>query len=379
MANPEHVEIVKQGAKAIDEWRKDNPGAGMDLTEANLIETDLTGANLEGASLLRVNLDGAGLMGADLSRANLKGGFLWCTDLTEANLKGTDLTRVNLLEGKLTGANLTEAYLYRTMLTDVNLTKTLFNKTRFYKTILSGLDFTAINNISDLETTIHHGASHIDHRTLELSKGKIPDIFLQRCGLAPWEILNSKMYDRNLSPAFLNEINTHMMIKRQGDPIEKIYIPESITNKVGGIFISYCHDDKAFVEKLHAALEEKGYSIWRDDHELVSGPLERQLIDAIRAHDVVLLVLSKKSIDSQWVELELEEALDMEKDLKRDILCPITLDDAWVSKLKETGSRVLWRKIKKKNILSFEDWEETEAYNNIFQKLTKGLNLYYGK
>ena len=41
MANPEHVELVKQGADAIRKWRKVNPGVRLDLTSANLSETDV--------------------------------------------------------------------------------------------------------------------------------------------------------------------------------------------------------------------------------------------------------------------------------------------------------------------------------------------------
>ena len=46
MANPEHVEIVKQGAKAIDQWRKQNPGVKLDLVEADLRDADLSEADL---------------------------------------------------------------------------------------------------------------------------------------------------------------------------------------------------------------------------------------------------------------------------------------------------------------------------------------------
>ena len=132
-----------------------------------------------------------------------------------------------------------------------------------------------------------------------------------------------------------------MMIAHQGDPI-------------GGIFISYSHANKPFVEKLHEALEEQGYSVWRDEKDLVAGPSELQVFEAIRAFEVVLLVLSGDSVESDWVEQELKAAHRKEKDQKRPILCPVTLDGAWKEKLKQTGSRVLWRKVKEKNVLSLE-------------------------
>ncbi len=51
MANDEHVEIVKQGAKSIREWRKENPDVRFDLSEANL-----SGANVGHTSFGGVDL-----------------------------------------------------------------------------------------------------------------------------------------------------------------------------------------------------------------------------------------------------------------------------------------------------------------------------------
>ena len=51
MANPEHVEIVRQGQEAINAWREAHPGESFDLCEANL-----NGATLQGATLYRATL-----------------------------------------------------------------------------------------------------------------------------------------------------------------------------------------------------------------------------------------------------------------------------------------------------------------------------------
>jgi hypothetical protein len=39
MANPEHVQLVKQGAEAIHRWRKEHPDIKLDLREADLRQT----------------------------------------------------------------------------------------------------------------------------------------------------------------------------------------------------------------------------------------------------------------------------------------------------------------------------------------------------
>ena len=95
-------------------------------------------------------------------------------------------------------------------------------------------------------------------------------------------------------------------------------------------------------------------------------------MDAIHLNDIVLLVLSKSSVDSDWVEYELEKAQQKEKDEKRDVLCPVALDKSWEAKLDD----VLWRQVKKKNVLDFSKWK-TKAFAPVFQKLLDGLKKYY--
>ena len=43
----------------------------------------------------------------------------------------------------------------------------------------------------------------------------------------------------------------------------------------------------------------------------------------------VLLILSKNSVVSDWVEWEAKEARKFKKETGRDILCPIALEDSW--------------------------------------------------
>ncbi len=123
MANTEHLKILKQGVEAWNEWREKNPQRTPDLSKANLIEADLTGANLYGAdlskaNLYKANLTGANLYGADLSeadlsKANLYGADLIGADLSGANLYGADLSGAQDLTAKqlITTINWQEAIL----------------------------------------------------------------------------------------------------------------------------------------------------------------------------------------------------------------------------------------------------------------------------
>ena len=95
-------------------------------------------------------------------------------------------------------------------------------------------------------------------------------------------------------------------------------------------------------------------------------------------NDIVLLVLSEESIKSDWVENELDVARRKEKEEKRDVLCPVALDESWKSKLDDVKSndRQLWRTLTHKNILDFSKWK-TKTFGSQFEKLLRGMKICY--
>jgi uncharacterized protein YjbI with pentapeptide repeats len=91
MANPEHLQLLKQGVEAWNAWRRQNLDIKPDLHRANLDEANLDEANLHRANLHRANLIGARLGAANLHRANLSGANLIGARLGAANLHGANL------------------------------------------------------------------------------------------------------------------------------------------------------------------------------------------------------------------------------------------------------------------------------------------------
>src|SRR5271166_6616550 len=100
MANPEHLEILKQGIVQWNNWREEHPDVSPDLVSADLNGAALRQTNLSAADLYNANLGGADLSGADLNGVNLGG-----ADLSGANLSGTDLYWAALREADLSGRN----------------------------------------------------------------------------------------------------------------------------------------------------------------------------------------------------------------------------------------------------------------------------------
>ncbi len=100
MANPEHIEWLKQGVKAWNERRKTGDFrpdlGGADLGGEVLLGAVLERAVLRRADLERADLREAVLLGADLGGAVLRGANLWGADLRAADLAGADLRGADL-------------------------------------------------------------------------------------------------------------------------------------------------------------------------------------------------------------------------------------------------------------------------------------------
>ena len=321
--------------------------SGADLSEADLSEADLSGADLREADLRWANLSEAilreaDLRGAILSKAKLRGATLSKAKLRGADLRAADLRGAILSEAKLRGADLSEAQMGGTVLCSL------------------------VSEVQGIGSIQHDGPSFISTDTLVLSKGRIPVSFLRGCGLAPWEVLNARLYDPNLTPSEIEELLYKVFDKRTHGPIF-----------IGGLFISHSWKNSDFVDMLYERLKKEGANVWLDRHHAVAGPLQKQIDRAIRLNDVVLIVLSKAAIESDWVENELEMARKKEKEEKRDVLCPIALDDSWKSKLEpDEPYRGLWRTLTQKNVLDFSKWDSGE-FESTYEKLIRGLKIYY--
>ncbi len=91
--------------------------------------------------------------------------------------------------------------------------------------------------------------------------------------------------------------------------------------------------------------------------------------EAISEQDKLLLVLSKHSINSAWVEYEVDTALAREHKQKETILYPIRLDEDIMSL--ENG----WALFIKENrhIGDFCRWNNNNAYQQAFERLLRDL------
>jgi hypothetical protein len=110
---------------------------------------------------------------------------------------------------------------------------------------------------------------------------------------------------------------------------------------------------------------------WYAPEDLKIGDRFRDRIEeSIRFHDKVLLVLSANSINSPWVQTEVEAALERERREKRSVLFSIRLDEevmettqAWAADLRRT-----------RHIGDFSRWKEHDSYQAAFSRLLRDLS-----
>lgn len=169
MANPEHVELVRRGPRAIALWRLKHSFERLNLTFA-----DLQGLDLNGFQLLNANLRGANLSRANLSRTDFSEANLTGADLSDADLMCACFVRANLNKANLTNANINHANFSRADLTDADLSGAVVKNSRFKGT--KGL------NLADTQgndSVVDHDIEelHEQHQPAQLSRGHIVSLW----------------------------------------------------------------------------------------------------------------------------------------------------------------------------------------------------------
>lgn len=86
------------------------------------------------------------------------------------------------------------------------------------------------------------------------------------------------------------------------------------------IFLSYAHEDVAKAKSFAGSLERAGHFVWWDPKVGGGTRFAAEITNALRGCEVVVVLWSRHSVDSSWVQDEAAEGRDTGK------LIPITLD-----------------------------------------------------
>jgi uncharacterized protein YjbI with pentapeptide repeats len=118
----------------------------IDLQQANMSHSNLSGVDLSKMNLGGADLSYADLSNAKLSQSNLADANLDHANLTGAELQQSDLSRANLGFAMLTGANLQQTLFANANLTCANLNQANLSKANFTQANISGATF--INTVT---------------------------------------------------------------------------------------------------------------------------------------------------------------------------------------------------------------------------------------
>lgn len=94
------------------------------------------------------------------------------------------------------------------------------------------------------------------------------------------------------------------------------------------IFLSHTSTDKPFVRKLAADLRNNGHTVWIDEAEInIGDSLIGKIREGLESVDYVAVVLSKASIQSEWVKKEVEIASNKEIKERRVVVLPLIIEN----------------------------------------------------
>lgn len=94
------------------------------------------------------------------------------------------------------------------------------------------------------------------------------------------------------------------------------------------VFISHSSLDKDVVRKLSNDLMDYGIDVWLDEWEMQAGDsLIEKIQQGLEDCTYVLAIISKNSINSNWVKVELEAALTVEINTGKVIIIPVLIED----------------------------------------------------
>lgn len=93
------------------------------------------------------------------------------------------------------------------------------------------------------------------------------------------------------------------------------------------IFISYAHQDRSRVTPIVERLQQAGHQIWIDSIKLKVGDnIAERINEGIAAAEVVLVIVSKNSMSSKWVQHEFSSIALSEISKRQPKVIPLLLD-----------------------------------------------------
>lgn len=291
----------------------------VDLRRMDFSEYNLTGGDFSGSSFIQSKFHHANFHSDVMGAPSIFGGCSFRSakfsgaDLAYGHFENCDFSHAELNGVRLTRTKLSGSKLFKTLVA-AHFDETDIGDCDFSKAYIFGCSFhnTNLGSASNLIEAYYYSHCHVDVGTL-LTSGSLPNDAYRGLGI-PEELYRAVKY-----------------ITKDG-------------KKKMSCFISYASQDEAFARGLRADLEAAKVETWYAPKDIPIGARIRTELDrAVQSSDLVVLILSKGSVESHWVEQEVETAFELERKTRSIRLLPIRVDDAvmqsvsgWASHLRRT-------------------------------------------
>jgi hypothetical protein len=110
--------------------------------------------------------------------------------------------------------------------------------------------------------------------------------------------------------------------------------PNTDSERTKQVFLSYAQDDKAVARRLAEGLRAAGLRVWFDEWELgVGDSIVARIEQAVATSDLLLVLLSPRSVESRWVQMELGSFLVRELKDRAITLIPALIEDCEIPRV----------------------------------------------
>lgn len=98
------------------------------------------------------------------------------------------------------------------------------------------------------------------------------------------------------------------------------------------IFVSHSSKDKNFAEMVVAGLRDPRLDPWIDSEQIFAGDdIFDKLGEGLQSMDILVFLVSRSSLQSEWVALEVKYAVKRELEERRALILPYIIDDTPVN------------------------------------------------
>lgn len=384
MAGKEELKALRKGVKYWNSWREAELIQTPDLSNhccfdpSDFSNINLSFANLSNSRFYNCNFDKANvenaiwsdseitncsfvhsnlknatvifskLNGSDFSDATLTGLKAIAADFSTAQLRNTNMSNSTLAACVFWGANLTNVNLTSSNLQNANFTDSILDNTDFKSASIGSTLFlrTSLNDALNLSSLFANEKSIIDLETIIKSRSQLKTL--------------------------ISKIGIPM---KSEDHVLDIF--DSSISQLYPVFLSHSSIDKPFASKVYNELSNQGCQIWYDEYQINPGDvIHKKIYHGIENFDKLLLICSENSLNSWWVNDEIEKILAKERQLTKkygkqyNLLIPIKIDDyvhSWDSHYKTI--------IEQRSIGDFKNWNSKDQFEKSIAHLMKGLSV----